>query len=746
MKIKINEKSVLEKLPISGKDSKGNLYEVNNKYLIKNGVPMLPIMGEFHFSRWNPAEWEEAILKMRAGGVDIVATYIFWNHHEEIKGEWDFSGCRDIKAFLELCKKVNMPVWLRIGPWAHGECRNGGFPDWLVNELGDNGLGAKPGQEKVREARTNDELYMKYVRIFWEKLSEQVKGQMCKDGGAVLGIQLENEYCHAGGPPDKNKGMEHMATLKQLALELGFEAPYYTTTGWGGAIVIDGETIPVLGGYVDAPWAGHDHEMPACENFLFTPFREDENIGADLKIEKEEGYTFSKTRNPYLTAELGGGLQVTALRRTYPFPQDIEAQAMCMLGAGANLLGYYMYHGGVNPDGKCTGLQEARITGYFNDLPVKSYDFQTCIRESGKLHESYHRLKRLHLMIHAFEAQLAQAQAYFPVQQPESAEDMTTPRISVRYNHDTQEGFLFINNHQRLRKMNPIKGLQVEVEGIGEEAFVLEKIYCESGECAIIPFGLKMGESRLLRTNASLLTKMGERYFFYNSSEDNGEKPYFEYEGEAYDNIVVLSKEEAEHAYQFSDRLYITDKALFEQNGVVYTLTGEEEEKVRFYEETGEAVELYLLPPEVMTNVSVSHKECGGQEKQSAIETANQVHEEDRKLGADENCKVYAINLELHKVEAEEADVEFYEDELHEIYLHIDYAGDKAELYADGKLLTDWFSNGEEWIVALKRYNYPQNLKLVVYPYKDGVYYDLPPKKGCEVLSVAARAEYKLEV
>lgn len=754
MRIRINEKTALENLPISGKDSKGNLYEVNNKYLMKNEEPMLPIMGEFHFSRWNPAEWEEAILKMRAGGVDIVATYIFWNHHEEIKGEWDFSGCRDIKAFLELCKKVNMPVWLRIGPWAHGECRNGGFPDWLVNELGDNGLGAKPGQEKVREARTNDELYMKYVRIFWEKLSEQVKGQMCKDGGAVLGIQLENEYCHAGGPSDKNKGMEHMKTLKQLALELGFEVPYYTTTGWGGAIVIDGETIPVLGGYVDAPWAGHDHEMPACENFLFTPFREDENIGTDLKIEKEEGYTFSKTRNPYLTAELGGGLQVTALRRTYPFPQDIEAQAICMLGAGANLLGYYMYHGGVNPDGKCTGLQEARVTGYFNDLPVKSYDFQTCIRESGKLHESYHRLKKLHMMIHAFEAQLAQAQAYFPDVQPESAEDMITPRISVRYHHDTQEGFLFINNHQRLRKMNPIKGLQVEIEGIGEETFVLENICCESGECAIIPFGLKMEESRLLRTNASLLTKMGERYFFYNNSEDNGEKPYFDYEGEAYDNVVILSKEEAEHTYQLGNRLYITDKALFEQNGVVYTLVGEEEEKVRFYEETGEAVELYLLPPEVMTNVSVSYKECGGQEKKSAIEAANQVHEEDRKLGADENCKVYAINLELHKVEAsesdaeeaDETDVEFYEDELHEIYLHIDYAGDKAELYADGKLLTDWFSNGEEWIVALKRYNYPQNLKLVVYPYKDGVYYDLPPKKGCELLSVAARAEYKLEV
>ena len=56
--------------------------------------------------------------------------------------------------------------------------------------------------------------------------------------------------------------------------------------------------------------------------------------------------TFDTSKFPYLTAELGGGLQVTARRRTYPYPEDIEAQTICMLGAGANLIGYYMYNGG----------------------------------------------------------------------------------------------------------------------------------------------------------------------------------------------------------------------------------------------------------------------------------------------------------------------------------------------------------------------------------------------------------------
>ena len=61
-----------------------------------------------------------------------------------------------------------------------------------------------------------------------------------------------------------------------------------------------------------------------------------------------------------------------------------------------------------------------------------------------------------------------------------------------------------------------------------------------------------MGESRLISTNASILTRIGSRYFFYNN--DNGQKPYFDYEGKPYDNIVVLTREDAEHAYVFGNR------------------------------------------------------------------------------------------------------------------------------------------------------------------------------------------------
>lgn len=145
------------KLPMCGKDREGNLYEVDNLSLLKNGKRFLPVMGEFHYSRYEPADWEEEILKMKAGGIRIVAAYVFWIHHEERKGEWDFTGCRDLRGFLDVCGKTGMQVWLRIGPWAHGECRNGGFPDWLVKECTD-------------RLRSNDPVYLQEVRRFYQKI------------------------------------------------------------------------------------------------------------------------------------------------------------------------------------------------------------------------------------------------------------------------------------------------------------------------------------------------------------------------------------------------------------------------------------------------------------------------------------------------------------------------------------------------------------------------------------------------
>ena len=61
--------------------------------------------------------------------------------------------------------------------------------------------------------------------IFFTKIAEQADGYMHKDGGPVIGIQIENEYGHAGGPSDREEGMAHMRTLTCHGGEKGTGSP-----------------------------------------------------------------------------------------------------------------------------------------------------------------------------------------------------------------------------------------------------------------------------------------------------------------------------------------------------------------------------------------------------------------------------------------------------------------------------------------------------------------------------------------
>ncbi|MEG0693285.1 MAG: beta-galactosidase, partial [Oscillospiraceae bacterium] len=65
---------------------------VNNRYLTKHGKPWLPVMGEIHFSRVPEQDWDRELKKMKAGGIEIIASYLIWNHHEATDGKFDWSA------------------------------------------------------------------------------------------------------------------------------------------------------------------------------------------------------------------------------------------------------------------------------------------------------------------------------------------------------------------------------------------------------------------------------------------------------------------------------------------------------------------------------------------------------------------------------------------------------------------------------------------------------------------------------
>ena len=504
-----------------GKSPSGHELAVNNRYFTLDGKPFFPVMGEFHYSRYPASEWEDEILKMKAGGINVISLYIFWIHHEEVEGQFDWAGQKDLRKFVELCAKHGMLVWARIGPWDHGEVRNGGFPDWLV--------------AKVRVRRSNDPTYLDYVAKFYDQIGQQLKGLFWKDGGAIIGVQVENEY-HPG-----RGGIEHMNQLLHMAHASGIDAPFYTETSWDNAAVPSTGFLPVFGGYTEQFWSNSLTELPPNQNFFFDDIRAEDNVMGDLQP-KNSGYNTKYTDFPFLTAEMGGGMAIAYHRRPIMYADDSTAAALVKLGSGITGLGYYMYHGGTNPDG-LTSLQETQSqpdgAGY-NDMEAKSYDFQAPLGEFGQFHPSFFTMKSLNMFVDEFGSLLAPMAAYFPTQIPPSTNDTATPRVAVR--SDGKSAFIFINNYERNYPLDEHKDFQVSLQlPSGTLQIPHSPTTIPSGTYTIWPVNLAIGGVNLRYATAQLLAKLSEpKLDTYVFMAGPGVKPEFAFEHALGDSVIGL--------------------------------------------------------------------------------------------------------------------------------------------------------------------------------------------------------------
>ncbi len=462
---------------------------LNDRYLTRNGKPWLPVMGEFHFSRYPREQWEDEILKMKAAGVSIVATYVIWIHHEEIEGQFDWDGQRDLRAFAELCAKHEMYLVARIGPWDHGEVRNGGLPDWVLNQ---------------GPTRVNDPVYLASVRAWYGQIGAQLNGLLWKDGGPVIGIQLENEYSQRG----PGAGEAHILELKKIAIASGLDVPLYIVTGWDNAVVPQRAVIPVYGGYPDAPWDSSIAKLPPAEVYAF---RFQSRVAANVNTDSARGEPGTGRsvldQLPYLTAEIGGGIEDTYHRRPVIAPDDIAAMVPVLLGSGVNLYGTYMFQGGENPNGKLSTLQESQQTGYPNDLPIKSYDFQAPLGEFGEERASFRKLKVFQYFLNDFGAELAPMTVHAPDTLPRSSADLSVPRASVRSSGDS--GFIFFNNYVRGYAMpaRPAAQFLLRLPG-GTLAVPRHPVDLPSGAYFIWPFNLRAGGITLRYSTAQLFTRI----------------------------------------------------------------------------------------------------------------------------------------------------------------------------------------------------------------------------------------------
>jgi len=491
----------------------GSSIAADSQCLLRDGQPWTPVMGEFHYSRTPAAEWRDELLKMKAGGIDIVATYVFWIHHEETEGEWNWSDERDLRRFIETAKDVGLHVIVRCGPWCHGEVRNGGLPDWIVAR---------------GNTRADDPAYLASATKLYTQIAAQLRGLLWKDGGPVIGIQLENEY---RGPA------EHLLTLKRIAREAGLDTPLYTRTGWPElkTPLPFGEILPLYGVYAEGFWDRELTAMPGnyWAGFHFSTLRTDANIANEALGRRETRDAADIARYPYLTCEIGGGMMSAYHRRIVVDPLDIDSTTLIKLGSGSTSPGYYMYHGGTNPVGRLSTLMEDQSTAmtFWNDLPVLNYDFQAPLGQYGQVRPQYHRLRRLHLFLQSFGAALARTAVALPDQRPAGRDDVSTLRWSAR--SDGHRGFLFVNNHERGRTLPPKRDVQFTLAPLGL-TFPSQPITVPTDAAFLWPFNLDLGSGvTLAYATAQPLTVLDDgatRTFVF--AETPGIPAEFAFEGE----------------------------------------------------------------------------------------------------------------------------------------------------------------------------------------------------------------------
>ena len=345
--------ALLVATPSFAQKAKGT-FEAGNGTFLLNGKPFVVKAAEIHYPRIPKPYWEHRIKMCKALGMNTVCIYIFWNIHEQREGEFDFTGNCDVAEFCRLAQKNGMYVIVRPGPYVCAEWEMGGLPWWLL-------------KKKDIRLRERDPYFMERVKIFEQKVGEQLAGLTIQNGGPIIMVQVENEYGSYG--EDKPYVSEIRDCLrgiygKELAL---FQCDWSSNFEKNGL-----------------DWSSN-FEKNGLDDLTWTM-----NFGTGANINDQFRRLGELRPNaPKMCSEFWSGWfdKWGARHETRPAKDMVDGMDE-MLSKGISF-SLYMTHGGTS-FGHWAG---ANSPGFAPD--VTSYDYDAPINEYGHTTEKYYELREM---------------------------------------------------------------------------------------------------------------------------------------------------------------------------------------------------------------------------------------------------------------------------------------------------------------------------------------------------------------
>ncbi|MBI5974958.1 glycoside hydrolase family 35 protein [Staphylococcus canis] len=323
-------------------------FKIDTEFLLDD-QPFKILSGAIHYFRMPKEDWYHSLYNLKALGFNTVETYVPWNFHETIEGQFDFEGHKDVGAFLKTAQALGLYAIVRPSPYICAEWEFGGLPAWLLND-------------RNMRIRSRDPKYLEKVQVYYHELFKILTPLQIDNGGPIIMMQIENEYGSFGEDHD------YLKSIQQMMIDEGVTVPFVTSDGAWAQCLRAGSMI--------------EHNVLPTGNFGSRTKTHFSNL-KDFHV--EHGKTW-----PLMSMEFWDGWfnrwGEDIIKRD---SSDLASEVQDAIKLGS--VNLYMFHGGTN-FGFWNGCS-ARGT---KDLPqITSYDYHAPLDEAGNPNDKYEALRAM---------------------------------------------------------------------------------------------------------------------------------------------------------------------------------------------------------------------------------------------------------------------------------------------------------------------------------------------------------------